>query len=353
MKNLRIDLDSRAYDIQFGQNLLSKSGEYIKKVLPKAKKLVIVTDENVAKLYAEEVRKSLENCDFLVETTVLEAGEHTKSLKNLEKLYDNFTDFGLTRTDAVIALGGGVIGDLAGFAAATILRGVDFVQIPTTLLSQVDSSVGGKVAINLPAGKNLVGAFWQPKLVLIDSETLKSLPDSEFESGMAEVIKYGCIFDAEFFDFIAKRPTREALMADIEEILYKCCDFKRRVVVADERDTGERMLLNFGHTLGHAFELMGNYSKYNHGQAVAAGMVLVAKLGAQLSITPAELEGQIIEVCEALNLPTKIDCDLATFEAAIGLDKKGEGAKINLILLEEMGKAIAYKMPKSKLLELL
>ncbi len=352
MRNLVVDLANRSYNIEIGANLLSKSGEYIKKTLPKAKKLAVVTDENVATLYADMLRDSLENSGFAVEITVLSSGEQTKSMENLEKLYNAFAKQGITRTDAVIALGGGVIGDLTGFAASTMLRGVDFVQIPTTLLSQVDSSVGGKVAINLPSGKNLVGAFWQPKLVLMDTNTLETLPDGEFMGGMAEVLKYGCIFDAEFFEFLIKRPNRALLMEEIDEILYKCCDLKRKVVVADERDTGERMLLNFGHTLGHAFELKGNYSKYSHGQAVAAGMVLAAKLGAKLEITPPELEKQISSACSALNLPTHIDCEKEIFEAAIGLDKKGEGAEISLILLEKMGKAIAYKMPKSKLFDL-
>ena len=164
-------------------------------------------------------------------------------------------DAGLTRTDAVAALGGGVVGDLAGFAAATILRGVDFVQIPTTLLAQVDSSVGGKVAVDLEHGKNLAGAFWQPRLVLMDPEVLDTLPLPVFMEGMAEVVKYGCIKDAAFFDFLAARPSRAELMAEMEHILYTCCAIKRSVVEQDERDTGERMLLNFGHTLGHAYEL--------------------------------------------------------------------------------------------------
>ena len=259
--------------------------------------------------------------------------------------------FGLTRTDAVAALGGGVVGDLAGFAAATVLRGVDFVQIPTTLLAQVDSSVGGKVAVDLKAGKNLAGAFWQPKLVLMDPEALDTLPQSTFMEGMAEVVKYGCIKDAAFFDFLEERPGRAALMADMEHILYTCCDIKRNVVEQDERDTGERMLLNFGHTLGHAYELAGNYARWSHGDAVAAGMCAAARLGERLGITSAGTADRLERVLAALGLPTRIVCAPEQYAAAIGLDKKGSGHAISVILLEEIGRAVRHPMEKDALLE--
>ena len=258
--------------------------------------------------------------------------------------------FGLTRTDAVIALGGGVVGDLAGFAAATVLRGVDFVQMPTTLLSQVDSSVGGKVAIDLHHGKNLAGAFWQPKLVLMDPDALDTLDDQTFADGMAEVVKYGCIKDAAFFDFLEARPSRGELMAEIEHILYTCCDIKRGVVERDERDTGERMLLNFGHTLGHAYELAGHYETWSHGQAVAAGMCAAAKLGVKLGVTPAEVPSRLEGVLSALGLPTAISCTAGDYAAAVGLDKKGAGDAISVILLERLGHAVPHKMPKAELL---
>uniref|UniRef100_UPI0026197A5A 3-dehydroquinate synthase n=1 Tax=uncultured Flavonifractor sp. TaxID=1193534 RepID=UPI0026197A5A len=267
------------------------------------------------------------------------------------RLWECMMDFGLTRTDAVVALGGGVVGDLAGFAAATILRGVDFVQLPTTLLSQVDSSVGGKVAIDLDHGKNLAGAFWQPRLVLMDPDTLDTLPDATFADGMAEVIKYGCIFDRAFFDFLAQRPDRAKLMEEIEHILYTCCDLKRKVVEEDERDTGNRMLLNFGHTLGHAYELAGHYETWTHGQAVAAGMVRAAGLGERLGVTPAGTAETIARTLAPLGLPVEIPCTLADYTAAIGLDKKGAGAEIAVILLEELGRAVPHRMPKEALLE--
>ena len=258
---------------------------------------------------------------------------------------------GLTRTDAVVALGGGVVGDLAGFAAATVLRGVDFVQMPTTLLAQVDSSVGGKVAIDLHHGKNLAGAFWQPKLVLMDPDALDTLDDQTFADGMAEVVKYGCIKDAAFFDFLEARPSRGELMAEIEHILYTCCDIKRGVVERDERDTGERMLLNFGHTLGHAYELAGHYETWSHGQAVAAGMCAAAKRGVRLGVTPPEIPARLEGVLSALGLPTAISCTAEDYAAAVGLDKKGAGDSISVILLDKLGHAVPHKMPKAELLE--
>ncbi|MGN0967920.1 MAG: 3-dehydroquinate synthase, partial [Oscillospiraceae bacterium] len=264
-----------------------------------------------------------------------------------------FMSFGLTRTDAVVALGGGVIGDLAGFAAATALRGVDFVQIPTTLLAQVDSSVGGKVAIDLQAGKNLAGAFWQPKLVLMDPNVLNTLDDATFSDGMAEVIKYGCIRDADFFSFLEQHPSRRETMESIEHVLYTCCNIKREVVMEDERDTGVRMLLNFGHTLGHAYELAGHYETWTHGQAVAAGMVKAAELGHTLGITPEGISQRIAVLLGCFGLPIAIDCTHDQYSAAVGLDKKGAGNDISLILLESMGHAIPLKMPKAEVLDLL
>ena len=313
---------------------------------------MVVTDSNVAPLYAHRVKESLEGAGFTVHVTVIPAGEHSKSIAMLEHLYNAFMAFGLTRTDAVVALGGGVVGDLAGFAAATILRGVDFIQIPTTLLAQVDSSVGGKVAIDLKAGKNLAGAFYQPRLVLMDPDVLDSLPDSAFADGMAEVIKYGCIADEEFLRFLKARPSRARIMADIEDVLYTCCNIKREVVMEDELDTGRRMILNFGHTLGHAYELAGHYETYTHGQAVAAGMVRAAEIGVGLGITPPYLADVIRQLTDAFSLPSSIPCTREEYAAAIGLDKKGEGDKITLILLDKPGHAMAYKMKKSELLQL-
>ncbi len=304
-------------------------------------------------LYAHRLLQSLWARGYTASVISLPAGEQTKSLHNLGVLYDSFMEMGLTRTDAVVALGGGVVGDLAGFAAATILRGVDFVQVPTTLLAQVDSSVGGKVAIDLPAGKNLAGAFWQPRLVVMDPEVLDTLEDKTFSDGMAEVIKYGCIRDAAFFRALEKTPSRRAVMENIESVLYTCCDLKRAVVEKDERDTGERMVLNFGHTLGHAYEKAGHYETWTHGQAVAAGMCLAARLGAALGVTPAGVPERVEALVSAFGLPTRIPCTQADYAAAVGLDKKGTGEQITLVLLEDLGRAVLHRMSKRELLGLL
>ena len=351
MKTLTVALPGREYDILIQRGLLSRAGELCRAVLPRAGRLFVVTDTNVGPLYFNRLRAALESAGFETGLSVIPAGEESKNASQLARLWEEMMAFGLTRSDAVVALGGGVVGDLAGFAAASILRGVAFVQIPTTLLAQVDSSVGGKVAIDLNAGKNLAGAFWQPRLVLMDPDTLDTLPLPVFMAGMAEVVKYGCIWDAAFFDFLAARPSRGELTAEIEHILYTCCDIKRQVVMDDERDTGLRMILNFGHTLGHAYELAGHYVEWSHGEAVAAGMCAAARLGVELGVTPGHVPGRIMDAAAALGLPTSISCATDDYAAAIGLDKKGTGADIHLILLDKMGHAVPHKMPKAALLE--
>ena len=353
MRTLTVNLPGRAYDIQIGRGLLAQAGEQAKAVLPSAKRIFVVTDTTVAPLYAQQVEQSLSGAGYVVTVCAVPAGEHSKSAGQLAWLWEQMMAAGLTRTDAVAALGGGVVGDLAGFAAATILRGVDFIQIPTTLLAQVDSSVGGKVAVDLEHGKNLAGAFWQPRLVLMDPDTLDTLDDKTFADGMAEVVKYGCILDRAFFDFLSQRPQRAMLMEEIEYILYTCCNLKRMVVEEDERDTGKRMLLNFGHTVGHAYELAGHYETWTHGQAVAAGMVKAAWLGVELGVTPEGVPQQLREVLTALGLPDAIPCTAEEYAAAIGLDKKGAGADITLILLRALGQAVPHKLPKSEVLALL
>ena len=353
MKTLTVDLPGREYDILIGRGLLDRAGTEIRRVCPRADKIFIVSDSNVAPLYYDRLEVSLREADFQVNGSVFLAGETSKNASQLSALWERMLAGGLTRTDAVVALGGGVVGDLAGFAAATVLRGVDFIQIPTTLLAQVDSSVGGKVAIDLAAGKNLAGAFWQPRLVLMDPDVLDTLPLTEFMAGMAEVVKYGCISDREFFDFLVRRPSREALMEKIEHILYTCCDIKRKVVLEDERDIGARMILNFGHTLGHAYELAGHYVEWTHGEAVAAGMCAAAKLGVSLGVTPSDVPGRIADTLASLSLPTFIPCDIRTYTAAVTRDKKGAGTDVTVILLESIGRAVPHKMPKAQLVRLL
>lgn len=267
---LVVDLGERSYPIIIEDNLLDRIDEEIQKVF-KGNKVFILTDENVNKFYGDRISSKLLEAGYDVRSLALPAGEETKSFFTLPEVYNALLDFNLTRSDLIITLGGGVIGDLGGFVASTYLRGVSFVQIPTSLLAQVDSSVGGKVAVDLEKGKNLVGSFYHPRLVLIDPLVLKTLEKRFLIDGMAEVIKYGCIKDNTLFEYLNNTDVIEVIN-NIGTIIHRCCDIKREVVEKDEKDTGERMLLNFGHTIGHAIEQYYNYSKYTHGESVAIGM---------------------------------------------------------------------------------
>lgn len=352
MKTLAVNT-SRPYEIKIGRGSLDQAGVLCRQAIPNARKLTIVTDSRVLPLYLARTADSLEQMGFQIQCLTVPAGEASKSAEQLVILWEKMMAFGMTRTDAVVALGGGVVGDLAGFAAATLLRGVDYVQIPTTLLSQVDSSVGGKVAIDLRAGKNLAGAFWQPSLVIIDPGCLDTLPDRTFSDGMAEVIKYGCILDRKLFELLNRCGSRVRVMERIVDVVYTCCDLKRRVVVEDERDTGLRQLLNFGHTVGHAFELAGHYETWTHGQGVAAGMNWAAQLGIELGVTPPETVECIQELLKKFDLPLDIPCPWETMTEAVGLDKKNAGDHISLIVLEKLGQAVHRKMARDELLGLL
>ena len=352
MKTLTVNLPGRAYDIVCGRGLLDRAGELLRPVL-RGDLAVIVTDSNVEPLYAARLARSLHGAGFRAAILEIPPGEQSKTPEVLAELWEQMADLGITRSDSVIALGGGVVGDLSGFAAATILRGVSFVQIPTTLLAQVDSSVGGKVAVDLEAGKNLAGAFYQPKMVLMDPDTLNTLPDREFRCGMAEVIKYGCIRDRALFDRFAEDGGRERVMAHVEEILLRCCDIKRQVVEQDEMDTGLRMLLNFGHTLGHVYEKAYGYERYNHGEAVAAGMTAAAGLGTLLGVTPEGVRGEIEALLRQYGLPTSIAAGQKDYAAALTKDKKSDGGQISFVVLREIGRAETVKLEKAKLLDLI
>ena len=352
-KALTVALPGREYQIEIQRGLLDQAGERCRALLPRARKLAVVTDSHVLPLYLERTADSLKRAGFQVRCCSVPAGEAAKRPEQLVLLWEKMMDFGMTRTDGVVALGGGVVGDLAGFAAATLLRGVDLIQIPTTLLAQVDSSVGGKVAIDLQAGKNLAGAFWQPRLVVMDPEVLDTLEDKTFSDGMAEVIKYGCILDRKLFELLNRCGSRVRVMERIVDVVYTCCDLKRRVVVEDERDTGLRQLLNFGHTVGHAFELAGHYETWTHGQGVAAGMNWAAQLGVELGVTPPETVECIQELLKKFDLPLDIPCPWETMTEAVGLDKKNAGDHISLIVLEKLGQAVHRKMARDELLGLL
>ena len=324
MKQLTVELPGREYDILIGTGLLEQCGARIRAVT-RAERLAVVTDSNVGPLYLKMVMESLLRAGFTAFSVTFPAGEASKNIRTLNNLYEGFADGGLTRGDGVVALGGGVTGDMAGFAAATMFRGVDFIQIPTTLLAQVDSSVGGKTAIDLPQGKNLVGAFYQPKLVLADTGCFATLPNRVLCDGMAEVIKYGMIVDAPFFDFLERLDGIQAAAAHWEEIVYTCCDIKRAVVAEDERDTGRRGILNFGHTLGHAYEKAYHYETYTHGEAVAAGMVKMLELERRKGRPVAALQARLERVLKAFQLPIEIPCTMEDYRAAVGLDKKAQG----------------------------
>ena len=351
MSSLRVNLPGREYDILSEPGILDRAGALLRPVLP-GSLAVIVTDSNVEPLYASRLARSLLRSGFHSAILEVPAGEQSKTPEVLFELWEQMMDLGLTRSDAVLALGGGVVGDLGGFAAATILRGVRYVQIPTTLLAQVDSSVGGKVAVDLEAGKNLAGAFYQPRMVLMDPEVLRTLPEREFRGGMAEVIKYGCIRDAALFSKLEALGSREAVMERAEGIILRCCDIKRELVEQDERDTGARMLLNFGHTLGHVYEKAGGYARYIHGEAVAAGMVAAARLGRLLGVTPPETEARIAALLRTFGLPVSLPARRKDFEA-LARDKKASGNTITFIALSELGRAEPVRLETARLLELI
>lgn len=328
------------YPLKIEKGILARLVEEIETVYAN-KRIAIVTDQNVQRLYGERVERLLSDAGYEVKMIVLEAGEQTKSLTNLSAVYSELIAFRMTRSDLLIAFGGGVIGDLAGYAAATYLRGIPFVQIPTTLLAQVDSSVGGKVAIDVPEGKNLVGAFYHPDLVLIDPDVLQTLEDSTFNDGMAEVIKYACIQDKRFFEQLRGYRSREEVMADIEAVIERCCAMKRDLVESDEKDTGERMLLNFGHTIGHAIEAFYHYEKYTHGQAISIGMVAMSRLTEAAGISRKGTTEEVKALLEQYHLPTRLEqpADYEKILPLIQQDKKNIRNTLYVVVLNEVGSA--------------
>ena len=331
---------ANTYDIHIGHGLLKKAAGLLERC--RGHRAMIVTDENVAPLYLDAMKAQLEAAGAQASAFVLPAGETTKCMAQLERIYDALIDAHITRQDFVVALGGGVVGDIAGYAACTYLRGVRFIQAPTTLLAQVDSSVGGKVAVNHPRGKNLLGAFYQPELVMIDCDTLKTLDARQVGAGLGEVIKYGCIWDADLFKNLEAHTSFEDLKKDLTEVIYRCVDIKRIVVEHDQFDTSERMLLNFGHTLAHTIEQHYHYTRESHGEAVAIGMYQITKIAEEMGLTkPGEAE-HIRKVLDIYGLPHKCDLMLHDLIGAIALDKKNLGGKLNVVLLKEIGKSYTY-----------
>ena len=345
MEKLTVALKERAYPIYIRRGLVDQAGPYMARILGTCA-VAVVTDDNVAPLYLGRVEKSLEAAGFRCVNIVLPHGEKTKCMDSLSRLYAFFAENHITRRDAVLALGGGVMGDLAGLAAATWLRGVRYVQLPTTLLAQVDSSVGGKVAVDLPQGKNLMGAFWQPSLVLVDPDTLSTLTDRTWRDGLGEVVKYGAGFDAALFQLLeASAPGgRAALMTHIDDILLRCIRIKADIVANDERDTGMRMLLNFGHTMGHAVETVQGYNGLSHGEAVAAGMAAISRIAVEKGLTEPAALARLIALQEALGLPTELpDLPEEGLLAAMGQDKKNMGKELTVVLMRDIGMCYGHR----------
>jgi 3-dehydroquinate synthase len=338
MKKLHVPLGERSYDLLIGDGILSEPLTAATKFASVAERVALVCDETVWGLYGQPVSDSLRVAGLSSEPILVPPGEGSKSIARLSYLYERFAEMGLTRGGLVVALGGGVTGDLAGFAAATWMRGVNLVQIPTTLLAQVDSSVGGKTAIDIGAGKNLVGSFHQPRLVVIDPETLKTLPPREYAAGMAEVIKYGAIASPSLFEKLELRQLElKPPGDDIADIICECCRIKRDVVAEDEFDTGRRMMLNFGHTFGHAIETKYGYNKYNHGEAVAGGMRLAARVGEALGVTEAGTEERLSRLLSRYGLDVREGAD--GLLSIMKRDKKAAGSGVNLVLLKNIGEA--------------
>lgn len=342
--SILVNLPDKKYPIYIQKGLIQNIGSEIKKIYAN-KKIVIITDRNVEYLYGDKIENSLKEENFVIKKVIIEPGEKSKSFETLQDVCEEILEFGLGRGDLIIAFGGGVVGDLGGFAASILLRGIAFIQIPTTLLAQIDSSVGGKVAINSRSGKNLIGSFYQPEAVFIDPELLNSLSERVFNDGMAEVIKCAAIRDEKLFHKLLEYDTVEMLMNNIEELIYTCCDIKKSVVQVDEKDVGERMLLNFGHTIGHSIEKMFNYETFTHGEGVAMGMIAITKNSELLGVTESGTLMLLIKLINKYNLPSKLpNMDKEEFYKALLLDKKNINEDMNLILLKRIGLGFIEKI---------
>ena len=329
---------SKKYDVKVGRGLLDKVGEELRAVLPKAKRAALISDDNVAPIYLARVKESLEAFGFEVFDFVFPHGERSKNGSTYLEIMNFMASVQITRSDVAIALGGGVVGDITGFAAATFLRGISFVQLPTSLLAMVDSSVGGKTAIDLPAGKNLAGAFCQPSLVLMDTDTLNTLPRKIFIDGCAEVIKYGVLYDPEFFSHLEE----SGLAFDREFVIKRCVELKAKVVMEDEYDTGARMKLNLGHTIGHGVEAKSSFS-VSHGQAVSIGMAIVSRASGCPDTE------RIESVLNAFGLPIHTDYSADDLFSYTLSDKKRTGGIVNLIVPRSIGNCAIVPTPVENL----
>jgi 3-dehydroquinate synthase len=340
MKTLELELGERSYPIHIGSQLIDRADLYKKHL--KGSFTAVVTNQTVAPLYADRVVKTLESLGQKVRLVVLPDGEVYKTWETLQKIFDALLESGADRKSTLIALGGGVIGDMTGFAAASYMRGVRFIQVPTTLLSQVDSSVGGKTGINHPLGKNMIGAFYQPQAVIADLDTLKTLPPKELAAGLAEVVKHGAIADADFFSWIEKNI--ESLNAcepkAMEHAVQRSCEIKSQIVALDEKEGGVRATLNFGHTFGHAIEAGMGYGEWLHGEAVGCGMVLAADLSVRTGRLTKDDYQRIKNLVTALKLPSAPPkLGVSRYIDLMSVDKKAEGGEVRYILLDGIGRS--------------
>lgn len=350
MRQLSVDLGSRSYPIYIGENLF-KSVDL--QGLIKGRQVMIVTNETIAPLYLEQLKQQLP--ELQVDEVILPDGESFKTLEHLNSIFDALLQMRHNRTTTLIALGGGVIGDMTGFAAASYQRGVDFIQIPTTLLSQVDSSVGGKTGVNHPLGKNMIGAFYQPKAVLADTGVLRSLPPRELAAGMAEVIKYGLIYDEEFLCWIEQNIDKlnACDSATLAHAIHRSCEIKAEVVSQDEHESGIRAILNLGHTFGHAIETDQGYGNWLHGEAVAAGMLMAADLSCRLGWLAATDVARTEKILKQAKLPTLPPAGMTVerFRELMSVDKKVLAGRIRLVLMKHIGEAVVTEEFASELLD--
>jgi 3-dehydroquinate synthase len=354
MEKVRVELGERSYDILIGNNILQNIRGSLKS-LGLSPKIAIVSNPTVYPLYGRVVANSLKKAGFDVLTVTIPDGEEYKDLLWVEHIYNMLLKAKLDRSSALVALGGGVIGDITGFTASTYMRGISYIQVPTTLLAQVDSSVGGKTGVNHKLGKNMIGTFWQPRLVWIDVSTLKTLPRREFLAGLAEVIKYGVIWDGKLFDFLeaGKKKILDLDRDSIMHIIKRSCEIKAEVVSRDERESGLRSILNFGHTVGHAIETATGYRRYLHGEAIAIGMCLEAKLSGNLKFTGNDKVRRIKSLIESYDLPSEIpaDIDMKRILSSMELDKKAIAGELRFILPERIGKVRIQKGVPEKMIK--
>jgi 3-dehydroquinate synthase len=356
MQTLNVNLGERSYPIYVGSAILARAGEFLAQAGLRGK-VAVVTNPTVAQLYLDPVHQALANSGFDAIPILVPDGEEHKNVASLQMIYDRLIAERFERKSCVLALGGGVVGDLAGFAAATYLRGVPYVQVPTTLLAQVDSSVGGKTGVNHADGKNLIGAFYQPRLVLIDVAALNTLPRREMVAGLAEVIKYGVIEDAALFALLEERIDK-LIQLDGEQLIdtiSTCCAIKARVVEADEREDDYRAVLNFGHTIGHALEAVTGYTEFLHGEAVGVGMIKAAALSAQQGFCDQESFDRVVRLIKQAGLPTEIpgNVSLPGLIQAMEVDKKAAGGKIKFVMCAGIGKTRFHWLSPSEILNAL